>query len=229
MKSLEQETVRDLLLLSLTAGSADAIGYLGLGHVFTSNMTGNVVLLGISLGQGDFVVTFRILYVVVIFIAGACLGAWLGRNLPEKDWPSLGFRLIGMERIVLLIFAIAWFLLADRIDGISSHGLLALLAIAMGLQSAAMGRLSAPGVATTAVTGTLTALATGSMNLLFMSHLPNDERMAARERVRFQLGVVLLYCGGAAIAGFLIVHFPHFAGCFPALMTAFVATGKSKP
>ena len=228
MKSLGQEATRDLLLLSLTAGSADAIGYLGLGHVFTSNMTGNVVLLGINLGLGNFVAAVRILYVLAIFIAGACLGAWLGRDLPEKDWPRLGFRLIGMERIVLLVFAFAWYLLADRINGIASHGLLALLAVAMGLQSAAMGRLSAPGVATTAVTGTLTALATGSMNLFFISHLQHDEQMAARERVRFQLGVVLLYCGGAAIAGFLIMHFPHFAGCFPLLAAAFVGIYKTK-
>ena len=39
---------RDLLLLALTwaAGNIDAIGYLGLGRVFTANMTGNTVLLG---------------------------------------------------------------------------------------------------------------------------------------------------------------------------------------
>jgi uncharacterized membrane protein YoaK (UPF0700 family) len=228
MKSLGQDAARDLLLLSLTAGSADAIGYLGLGRVFTSNMTGNVVLLGISLGQGNFAVTVRILYVVAMFIAGACLGAWLGRNLPEKDWPNLAFRLIGLETISLLLFGIGWFLLTDRVSGIGSHALLALLAVAMGLQAAAMGRLSAPGVATTAVTGTITALATGSMNLLFMSHLPSDEISAARDRVRFQLGVVFLYCSGAAVAGFLIVHLPHFAGCFPVLVAALVAMGRQK-
>ena len=41
-----------VLLLAWAAGSVDAIGFLGLGHVFTANMTGNTVLLGLSLGEG---------------------------------------------------------------------------------------------------------------------------------------------------------------------------------
>jgi len=41
-----------ILILAWAAGSLDAIGYLGLGHVFTANMTGNAVLFGLALGQG---------------------------------------------------------------------------------------------------------------------------------------------------------------------------------
>lgn len=37
-----------LSLLCLTAGIVDVIGYLSLGHVFTANMTGNIVFIGIS-------------------------------------------------------------------------------------------------------------------------------------------------------------------------------------
>ena len=39
------------MALAATSGATDAIGYLTLGHVFTSAMTGNLVLLGISLGH----------------------------------------------------------------------------------------------------------------------------------------------------------------------------------
>jgi len=217
------------LLLSLTAGSADAAGYLGLGRVFTSNMTGNVVLLGINLGQGDFIAAGRILYVLAIFILGVCLGAWLGRDLPEKEWPTLAFRLIGLEKIALLLFGIGWFLLVDGMTGMGSHALLALLAMAMGLQSAAMARLSAPGVTTTAVTGTLTALATGTMTLLYLSKVQIDQKLELRERVKFQLTIVFLYGCGAALCGWLIVHLPHWAGCFPVLASAFVALGRPRP
>ena len=42
-----------LLVLTLAAGSVDAISYLGLGHVFTAMMTGNTVLLGLALAQGE--------------------------------------------------------------------------------------------------------------------------------------------------------------------------------
>lgn len=42
-------TVRVLLALTVTTGMVDAVSYLGLGHVFTANMTGNVVLLGFGI------------------------------------------------------------------------------------------------------------------------------------------------------------------------------------
>ncbi len=37
-----------LLMLTVISGLVDAVSYLGLGHVFTANMTGNVVLLGFA-------------------------------------------------------------------------------------------------------------------------------------------------------------------------------------
>jgi len=48
MKNFGREATRDLLALSVVAGSADAAGFMGVGLVFTSNMTGNLVLLGIA-------------------------------------------------------------------------------------------------------------------------------------------------------------------------------------
>jgi uncharacterized membrane protein YoaK (UPF0700 family) len=229
MKSVGQDVVRDLLLLSLTAGSADAIGYLGLGQVFTSNMTGNIVLLGIDLGQGHFATASRVLYVLAIFMLGLCLGAWLGKDLPEKQWSALAFRLIGLEKIVLLILGIGWFLIvkADHVPG--SYGFLALLALAMGLQSAAMHRLSAPGMGTTAITGTLTACATGLMNFLFLPKAETSQREANLQRVRFQLTVIFLYACGAGACGWLILHAPQMAGFLPAFASTFVAFGRPRP
>ena len=40
-----------LLLLSATTGLVDAVSVLGLGKVFTANMTGNVVFLGFAAAQ----------------------------------------------------------------------------------------------------------------------------------------------------------------------------------
>ena len=47
--SLRDPLALTLLSLTLTTGVVDAVSYLGLGHVFTANMTGNVVLLGFGL------------------------------------------------------------------------------------------------------------------------------------------------------------------------------------
>ena len=52
---------RDAMVLVLTwaASGVDAISYLGLGHVFTANMTGNAVLLGLAVGQGQGLAALR--------------------------------------------------------------------------------------------------------------------------------------------------------------------------
>ncbi len=39
--------------LAAVTGIVDAVCYLGLGHVFTANMTGNVVLLGFAVAGGE--------------------------------------------------------------------------------------------------------------------------------------------------------------------------------
>jgi Protein of unknown function (DUF1275) len=47
----QRRVTGSILLLVGIAGCFDAIGYLGLGHVFTANMTGNTVLLALNIGQ----------------------------------------------------------------------------------------------------------------------------------------------------------------------------------
>ena len=49
MRSAERDVL--LFVLAASAGSADGWSYLGLGHAFVANMTGNTVLLGIAVFQ----------------------------------------------------------------------------------------------------------------------------------------------------------------------------------
>ena len=43
-----RRSVVTLAALTVVSGFVDAVSFLGLGHVFTANMTGNVVLLGFA-------------------------------------------------------------------------------------------------------------------------------------------------------------------------------------
>src|SRR5258708_2685846 len=70
-----------LLVLTWAAGSVDAISYLGLGHVFTAMMTGNTVLLGLAIGQGQVLAALR----SVIALAGVCLGAAVRAFIVERE------------------------------------------------------------------------------------------------------------------------------------------------
>jgi len=51
MQEAPQESILPLSLYLFTAvtGLVDAVSYIALGHVFTANMTGNIVLLGFAL------------------------------------------------------------------------------------------------------------------------------------------------------------------------------------
>jgi uncharacterized membrane protein YoaK (UPF0700 family) len=214
MKTIEQGVVRDLLFLSFAAGSADAAGYMGLGRVFTSNMTGNVVLLGIDIGEGHLLSAGRTVLVLATFILGVTLGAVLGQKVKERDWGRLAARIIGLEKIVLVLFAIGWLMRAGSIHSPIDSTVLFLLTLAMGLQASAMNRLSAPGASTTAITGTLTVLIAGLVQMMVPASPPTENSW---ERIKFQSAMILLYCCGAAACGYLILHVPVFGGCLPAL------------
>jgi hypothetical protein len=71
-----------VLLLGGVAGYLDAVGYLTLG-IFTANMTGNTVLLGMAIGQGHSPAMARVLVALAAFLAGAGTGAPL---LRERQW-----------------------------------------------------------------------------------------------------------------------------------------------
>jgi uncharacterized membrane protein YoaK (UPF0700 family) len=65
--------MRDILvlLLAFTAGCVDAISYLDLGNIFTANMTGNTVLLGLSLVQAQWLAAGRSAVALAAYLAGA--------------------------------------------------------------------------------------------------------------------------------------------------------------
>ncbi|QLD12473.1 DUF1275 family protein [Microbacterium oleivorans] len=60
-----------MLLLTFSTGIIDAVGYLGLDRVFTGNMTGNVVILGMALTGADDLPVLG----PVVALAGFMLGA----------------------------------------------------------------------------------------------------------------------------------------------------------
>ncbi|MEI9999887.1 MAG: YoaK family protein [Verrucomicrobiota bacterium] len=208
MKPIDLAVLRDVLLLSFAAGSADAAGWMGLGRVFTANMTGNVVLLGMFLGQGQFATAARSVFVLVLFMFGVAAGTRLDRGVAPKDWPRLARRIITVEKVSLILFALAWTLALHR-GAAADYGLLALLGFAMGMQSAAMSRLGAPGVGTTALTSTVTTFVTGVVTRA------TDPVAGPRVSFAFPGGVLALYGLGAACAGLLIATVPWLAGWLP--------------
>jgi uncharacterized membrane protein YoaK (UPF0700 family) len=153
--------VRNALLLTLTvaAGSADAVSYLGLGRVFTANMTGNLVLLGVAIGQGQVAGSLRSVIAFACFGVGVLAGARAtARSADTAVWPISVTLVVVAELGLLLVFTAGWEIVGDRPAVLALDVLTALSAGAMGMQTAAARQLSVAGVTTTFVTGTLTSL-----------------------------------------------------------------------
>src|SRR2546422_9012572 len=85
-----------LVVLTITTGLIDAVSVLGLGRVFTANMTGNIVFLGFALaGVPDFSAR-RSLAALAAFLIGAVIGGRLGARLDHSRQRGL-LRVAGIE------------------------------------------------------------------------------------------------------------------------------------
>jgi uncharacterized membrane protein YoaK (UPF0700 family) len=214
-----------LLLLTLAAASVDAISYLGLGHVFTAMMTGNTVLLGLALAQGEVLAALRSILALIGFTVGVFVGAIIVQRESEPaEWPAAVTAALAFETLILAIFA-ATSMLFDSTRAVIIYLLIILSAFAMGIQSAAVRRLGVPGIATTYITGTLTSLMVDLLGWLrsITAQLPVSKtvkrddlaRIPWDQRVGLLAGVVTLYCLGALIGGVLQLYSAPLASLFP--------------
>src|SRR3712207_3247055 len=67
-----------LMALTVVTGLVDAVSFLGLGRVFTANMTGNVVFLAFAVAGAPGLSIPRSLASLIAFLAGAAIGGRLG-------------------------------------------------------------------------------------------------------------------------------------------------------
>jgi uncharacterized membrane protein YoaK (UPF0700 family) len=77
--------------LSGLAGYVDGIGYLYLGGLFVSFMSGNSTRLGVTLAQGQWVNAAEALGLIALFVIGAGIGCLivLGRGANRQPWVLL--------------------------------------------------------------------------------------------------------------------------------------------
>ncbi|RXZ78304.1 DUF1275 domain-containing protein [Paenibacillaceae bacterium] len=152
------------MALCLTAGIVDVIGFLELGHVFTANMTGNIVMLGMALGQSQELAVLRAVIALLGFMAGNAVGAVLIReNASKLFWPRDVTVMIAVECVLLLLFGILFYFTGT--SGSMVYVLIALLSGAMGMQTTAARKLGIAGISTTVLTNNLTHVVEDSVSL----------------------------------------------------------------
>lgn len=223
----EIDTHRALLLtLSCAAGCVDAISYLQLGNVFTANMTGHAVLLGIAVVEGKTLTTLYALLAIAGFVGGAAWGGWFTADSPRDGrWSRPVTRVLIHECAVLIALALLWAATGAGSAALVPSAIVA-SAFAMGLQSAAMRSLNISGVSTTYITGTLTSLACTTIERIRKRRQLNVPWDGAPETAL--LGAVwVIYVLGAVLGAIAATHAPRLELVIPAALvgtaTAFAA------
>jgi uncharacterized membrane protein YoaK (UPF0700 family) len=190
--------VRDglLVLLTLTTGAVDASCFLHLGNVFSSVITGNLVLLGVAAATQSASLAIHSGVALAGYSAGVLIGAPIAtrRARGGETWPlSVSVTLVA-EFCVLAAFSVGWELTGGRPGSTAQVLLIAALAAAMGIQSAAVRQLG--GMSTTYLTGTLTAVVT---ELVTRDRGPGFAR---------SVGVLAAIVSGAVVGGLVAEHAP---------------------
>lgn len=175
------------ILLAMTAvtGVVDAVSFLSLGHVFTANMTGNVVLLGFAFAGVSEVSVTRSSVALIAFLAGALAGGRMA--LDFYRWAGRAFL---MEASLLAISAAL-----ATISPVQQYAIIATTAVAMGLRNAVVRKLAVPDLTTTVLTLTITGLAA-------------DSRMAGGDNPRWQrrLAAIVAMLAGATAGALMVMR-----------------------
>ena len=177
-----------LMLASAGSGYLDILCYRFLGEVLPSAMTGNLALLGRSLGEGNLVASVRNACAFGGFFGGVLVGAALLRRSPGKGRFLLT---LALQASVLLGFALLW----DRhAAGALRFGLIGAASVGMGLQSAVAYRIGIHAVSTTYFTGTTANIAFGLIS-------PDKPAQPAATRFGWPVLALACYVAGAALSG----------------------------
>ncbi|MEU1802364.1 YoaK family protein [Streptomyces sp. NPDC019937] len=151
-----------LLALTVVTGLVDAVSYLGLGHVFVANMTGNVVFLGFALAGAPGLSAPAALVSLGSFLTGAFAGGRVGARPPAHRGRLLAVATGTQTALVAAATAVPALAPGGLAATEVRYALIVLLGLSMGLQNAVVRRLGVPDLTTTVLTLTLTGLAADS-------------------------------------------------------------------
>jgi uncharacterized membrane protein YoaK (UPF0700 family) len=216
--------VRDWLLagLSFATGIYEAICFLTFGKVFTAAQTGNLVLLGIGVEgtrqpAGPNPVT--VIISLAAFAAGAALATPIikafdgDKETPDDKifhaWPRRVTLALAVALILQVGFLAVWVTAASPAS--LAYTLMALSALALGLQANAIRDLHVPGVSTTAFTATYIDLFSGLATWSLTAH--SARRLAT---------TMVSMAAGAFLGDWMLGHAHRYAPVVPVAVTAAV-------
>jgi uncharacterized membrane protein YoaK (UPF0700 family) len=221
------------VLLTFASGASDVASFTRLGTVFTSVMTGNMTIFGLSLARGSASLAEHTAVAVAGYVVGVAAGTRVmwhhaarsghpddtapGGEAPGGEWPPHVTLTLLIEMVLFAGFVAGWELTGSRPAGAAQFAILVLAACAMGIQSAAVNEMGLGNVSTTYLTGTLTGLVSAIAR--------PDKKPTGRRRP----GVLLGLLAGAVLGGAFLATVPAVVPLLPLLaVAAVVALGSGR-
>lgn len=147
-----------MLALTFSTGVIDAVGYLGLDRVFTGNMTGNVVILGMAITGAEDLPVVGPIVALVGFVLGAAIAGRALRPI-AVGWTGHSTTLLGVVGAILALAIIPVAYGAAPYPEAVALPVTGALGLAMGIQAGTARHIAVKDVTTVVVTSTLVGLA----------------------------------------------------------------------
>ncbi|MBC1741843.1 DUF1275 domain-containing protein [Listeria welshimeri] len=189
------ESLRLGLLLALAGGFMDAYSYIERGGVFANAQTGNILLFGINISEGNLATAFQYFWPIVSFTIGIALSEFIHRRAIKR----LHWRQISVLIEVCILIGVAFIPL--------DHNLLAnsLISFVCGIQVESFRKMHGRGIATTMCIGNLRS---ATQNL--SDHFEYKEKKYLHNSFLY-FSVILSFIIGAIVGNFFIQLFSQYA------------------
>ncbi len=212
--------------LSFLSGSVNAGGFLAVQR-FVTHITGFATLFGADVAMGQFGDALAIISVPIYFIGGAMLSSFfIDRRLMIGKLPRYGL-VMGLVALCLGLVG-----LAGSLEALGNFGsdmvlskdyfLLATLALASGLQNAAITTASNGVVRTTHMTGLATDVGISVVRAAFAGH-DEQRRKAELRNLRLRMTSIAAFVAGSVVGAWLFLKVQYHGFFLPAAIAVYIA------
>lgn len=186
------ESLALALFLTLAGGFQDAYSYNCRGKVFANAQTGNIVLLGQNLAQGNFQTAMHYLMPLTAFVAGVYITEWMHHLC--KGYEKIHWRQIVLLLEVFLLLIVGF--LPHTLDVLAN----VLMSFTCAMQVNSFRKFNGISFSTTMCIGNIRS----ATEMLCRYHITKDKTL--RNHSLHYYGAILVFAIGAAIGAVVSIH-----------------------
>lgn len=187
------ESKRLAMLLAMSGGLMDAYTYIFRGEVFANAQTGNILLLGVNLSEGNFYKALDYFFPVIAFAFGIILAEAIRHFCTKGNF--LHWRQLTVLAECVILFSVGFF--PETCHLIANS----LVSFACGIQVESFRKVRGNAFATTMCIGNLRSGTQALCDFIF------TKEKKCLSKVFIYYGVILAFAFGAILGNILIPYF----------------------